>query len=224
MRMFRENPAIATKNPAVLREQRGRRGDAGNRTPVRSGILESSPGAVCLEFSARADPQTGLAQTKVTLSVEPNLSNPGGSSGFVNDASYYARSVHRLTESVPLGLCSQSEGFSAILFGTYWFCIRVNEMRILPRPASLKILPTVETDHPLFFCPSQPPRPRKDFARPSGLSRQTIKAPRPINSSASTKNTKTLARFAHPQQGEFRVAFQLLDMRPFPQQRAVSQM
>ena len=161
MRMFRENPAIATKNPAVLREQRGRRGDAGNRTPVRSGILESSPGAVCLEFSARADPQTGLAQTKVTLSVEPNLSNPGGSSGFVNDASYYARSVHRLTESVPLGLCSQSEGFSAILFGTYWFCIRVNEMRILPRPASLKILPTVETDHPLFFCPSQPPRPER---------------------------------------------------------------
>ena len=31
MRMFRENPAIATKNPAVLREQRGKRGDVGNR-------------------------------------------------------------------------------------------------------------------------------------------------------------------------------------------------
>lgn len=42
-----EKPHHSNKNPATSTRQRGKRGDGGNRTPVRRPAPRSSPGASC---------------------------------------------------------------------------------------------------------------------------------------------------------------------------------
>jgi len=63
MRMFRENPATSTKNPAVLREQRGKRGDDRNRRKNPSTCMNAK---ILLFVGHPWDTRTGSAPLQTT--------------------------------------------------------------------------------------------------------------------------------------------------------------